>query len=167
MLPGKSTTPAKMLARSFHPGTTASTLVDPIAEAAAKTGALGSAGLIEAVGNAAAKWEFPLVVDPVLISKHGAPLMDQEAQRALAEHLVPRAFLLTPNLEEAAVLAGFPVTDLDSMRKAAEVLASRGAKNVRYASSEGHVSKMRSPSGVLAAACSTWFDSGTSAIISR
>jgi hydroxymethylpyrimidine kinase/phosphomethylpyrimidine kinase len=43
---------------------------------------------------------------------------------------MPRAFLLTPNLEEATVLAAFPVTDVASMRKAAERLASLGAKNV-------------------------------------
>jgi hydroxymethylpyrimidine/phosphomethylpyrimidine kinase len=86
--------------------------------------------VVEAVADAAKSFTFPLVIDPVMISKHGAPLMDAEAQRALAERLMPRAFLLTPNLEEATVLAGFPVTDLDSMRKAAEVLASRGAKNV-------------------------------------
>ena len=48
----------------------------------------------------------------------------------MAASLIPRAFLLTPNLEEAAVLAGFPVTDIASMRKAAEKLASLGAKNV-------------------------------------
>ena len=97
---------------------------------AAKTGALGNRAVVEAVAEAAKTFTFPLVIDPVMISKHGAPLMEEEAQRALAECLMPRAFLLTPNLEEATVLAGFPVTDVASMRKAAEALASRGAKNV-------------------------------------
>ncbi len=98
---------------------------------AAKIGALGNSAVVEAIAAAAAQsFTFPLVIDPVMISKHGAALMDEEAQRALATQLIPRAFLLTPNLEEAAVLAGFPVTDIASMRKAAEKLVSLGAKNV-------------------------------------
>ena len=97
---------------------------------AAKIGALGNIAVVEAVAAAAQGFTFPLVIDPVMISKHGAPLMDAEARRALATHLIPWAFLLTPNLEEAAVLAGFPVTDVASMRKAAEKLVSLGAKNV-------------------------------------
>lgn len=97
---------------------------------AAKIGALGNRAIVEAVAEAAKSFTFPLVIDPVMISKHGAPLMEEEAQRALSQCLLPRAFLLTPNLEEATVLAGFPVTDIASMRKAAEALASRGTKNV-------------------------------------
>lgn len=97
---------------------------------AAKIGALGNRAALEAVAAAAQNFTFPLVIDPVMISKHGARLMDNEGQRAMAACLIPRAFLLTPNLEEATVLAGFPVADIASMRKAAEKLASLGAKNV-------------------------------------
>jgi hydroxymethylpyrimidine/phosphomethylpyrimidine kinase len=97
---------------------------------AAKIGALGNRAMVEAVAAAAQAFAFPLVIDPVMISKHGARLMDQEGERTIAARLIPRAFLLTPNLEEATVLAGFPVTDIASMRKAAEKLASLGAKNV-------------------------------------
>ena len=97
---------------------------------AAKIGALGNRAVVEAVAAAAQSFTFPLVIDPVMISKHGAPLIEEAAQRALAACLIPRAFLLTPNLEEASVLAGFPVTDIASMRKAAEKLVSLGAKNV-------------------------------------
>ncbi len=97
---------------------------------AAKTGALGNAAVVEAVAAAAEKFKFPLVVDPIMIGKHGAALMDPEARQVLAERLLPRAFLLTPNLHEAAALAGFAVDDLVSMRRAAEKLVSLGAKNV-------------------------------------
>jgi len=97
---------------------------------AAKIGALGNRAVVEAVAAAAQTFTFPLVIDPVMISKHGASLMSEDAQRALAACLIPRAFLLTPNLEEATVLAGFPVTDIASMRRAAEKLVSLGAKNV-------------------------------------
>lgn len=97
---------------------------------AAKVGALGNQGAVEAVAAAAQKFTFPLVIDPVMISKHGAALIEEGAHRALIACLIPRAFLLTPNLEEAAALAGFPVNDVASMRKAAEKLVSLGAKNV-------------------------------------
>ena len=97
---------------------------------AAKIGALGNSAVVEAVAAAAQSFQFPLVIDPVMISKHGARLMDSEGQRAMIVCLIPRAFLLTPNLEEATVLVGFPVTGIASMRKAAEKLVSMGAKNV-------------------------------------
>jgi hydroxymethylpyrimidine/phosphomethylpyrimidine kinase len=97
---------------------------------AAKIGALGNSAVVEAVAAAAQSFTFPLVIDPVMISKHGVPLIEEGARRALVACLIPRAFLLTPNLEEATALAGFPVTDIASMRKAAEKLVLLGAKNV-------------------------------------
>jgi hydroxymethylpyrimidine/phosphomethylpyrimidine kinase len=97
---------------------------------AAKIGALGNSAVVEAVAAAAQSFTFPLVIDPVMISKHGARLMQEAAQQALAACLIPRAFVFTPNLEEATALAGFPVMDIPSMRKAAEKLALMGAKNV-------------------------------------
>jgi hydroxymethylpyrimidine/phosphomethylpyrimidine kinase len=97
---------------------------------AAKTGALGEAAVVSAVARAAAEFAFPLVVDPVMISKHGAPLMAAEARRALETELIPRAFLLTPNLHEASLLSGMEVTDLDSMRQAALRLHRMGARAV-------------------------------------
>jgi hydroxymethylpyrimidine/phosphomethylpyrimidine kinase len=84
---------------------------------AAKTGALGTVAIIEAV--AACSIKCPLVVDPVMISKHGAPLMDSTARDALRRLLLPKAALITPNLHEAAELAGMPVEDLVQMKEAA------------------------------------------------
>ena len=97
---------------------------------AAKIGALGNQAVVEAVASAAQTFTFPLVIDPVMISTHGPRLMDEEGQKAMSALLIPQAFLLTPNLAEAAVFAGFPVTDIASMRQAAEKLAALGAKNV-------------------------------------
>jgi hydroxymethylpyrimidine/phosphomethylpyrimidine kinase len=93
---------------------------------AAKTGALGNAAVMEAVADAVRETAFPLVVDPVMISKHGAPLGDI----ASFKQLIARAYLLTPNLHEASELVGFPVDDRDSMHRAAEVLIGMGARNV-------------------------------------
>jgi hydroxymethylpyrimidine/phosphomethylpyrimidine kinase len=105
-------------------------VLDDIPPQAAKTGALGSREVVQAVAEAAERFSFPLVVDPVMISKHGARLLDEDACRVLMDRLIPRAFLLMPNLDEAAALAGFPVDDRNSMSRAAEKLASLGAANV-------------------------------------
>jgi hydroxymethylpyrimidine kinase/phosphomethylpyrimidine kinase len=66
----------------------------------------------------------------VMASKNGATMLDEPARRILVEKLLPRAFLVTPNLEEAAALASIPVDDLDSMAHAAEKLRSMGSRNV-------------------------------------
>jgi hydroxymethylpyrimidine/phosphomethylpyrimidine kinase len=107
-----------------------SAVIQDIPPQAAKTGALGSREVVQAVAEAAETFSFPLVVDPVMISKHGARLLDEDAWRFLMERLIPRAFLLMPNLDEAAMLAGFAVDDRASMLRAAEKLASMGAANV-------------------------------------
>jgi hydroxymethylpyrimidine/phosphomethylpyrimidine kinase len=105
-------------------------VIEDIPPQAAKAGALGSREVVETVAREAERFAFPLVVDPVMISKHGTHLIDPDAIHALVECLIPRAFLLTPNLDEAAALAGFAVEDRDAMVRAAEKLASLGAVNV-------------------------------------
>ena len=105
-------------------------VISDILPAAAKTGALGSRAVVEAVASAAVGFGFPLVVDPVMISKHGVPLASVSAFDALRESLLPRSFLLMPNLAEAEALAGFPVRTVADMERAARVLAKMGARNV-------------------------------------
>ena len=95
--------------------------------AAAKTGALGTAELIRAVAERAERFSFPLVVDPVMVSKHGDPLIDGDAVAALREHLLPRATLLTPNRHEAARLLGREVGTVDQAEDAARALVDLGA----------------------------------------
>lgn len=101
-------------------------VVDDIPPCAAKTGALGNSAVLEAVAEAAKGFRFPLVVDPVMISKQGARLIETASMGRLIE----RAYLLTPNIPEAAELVGFPVEDRASMHRAAEVLIGMGARNV-------------------------------------
>lgn len=95
---------------------------------AAKTGALGATRMIQAV--ASLDLRCPLVVDPVMISKHGAPLMEADARESLIRDLLPKAFLATPNLHEAAAITGREVTDLDTMKRAADKIAALGARAV-------------------------------------
>jgi hydroxymethylpyrimidine/phosphomethylpyrimidine kinase len=88
---------------------------------AVKTGALGTAAIIDAV--CACAIECPLVIDPVMISKHGAALIDAHAREALRRLIAAKATLVTPNLHEAAELAGMPLEDPDQMRAAAVRIA--------------------------------------------
>lgn len=91
---------------------------------AAKTGALGSAAIVEAVASAIGG--VLLVVDPVMISKHGAPLIAAEAAEALRRRLFPMALLITPNLHEAAALTGLAVETEEQMIAAARQLLALG-----------------------------------------
>jgi len=105
-------------------------VLDDLPVAAAKTGALGSAEMIAAVAAEAAKFKFPLVVDPVMISKHGTPLMAAAAGETLKSKLFPHAFLITPNLDEAAALTGRSVDSLATMKDAARALSDLGPRYV-------------------------------------
>ncbi|MBT2569868.1 bifunctional hydroxymethylpyrimidine kinase/phosphomethylpyrimidine kinase [Planococcus sp. ISL-110] len=99
--------------------------------AALKTGMLFEPGIIR--GTAAAIRQFgwnTLVVDPVMIAKGGASLLQQEAVEALKVHLLPLAFLVTPNIPEAQALTGIAITDSVSRRRAAQRILSMGAESV-------------------------------------
>ncbi len=97
---------------------------------AAKTGALGNERIVRGVARCAKRFRFPLVVDPVMISKHGAPLLERNAVRILIKELLPHAALVTPNLYEAEVLSGIKVRDLESMEKAARIITGFGPRAV-------------------------------------
>ena len=95
---------------------------------AVKTGALGSSEIIEAVAAALEEHALPSpVVDPVMISKHGDPLLDLESVGALKARLFPKARLVTPNLHEAAALLGRAVESEEAMRDAARAVCDLGA----------------------------------------
>ena len=105
-------------------------LLEDIPPVAAKTGALGSAAVAGAVARAAEKFAFPLVVDPVMISKHGQALLSRRAGRIIREELLPRAALVTPNVPEAEALTGIPIRAADDVRRAACKLRELGARAV-------------------------------------
>jgi len=107
-----------------------SAVIADIPPAAAKTGALGNREIIQAVAALARDFRFPLVVDPVLISKRGATLLEDNALETLKTFLLPHAFLLTPNLDEASLLAGMEIRDLAGMREAARKIAALGPQAV-------------------------------------
>jgi hydroxymethylpyrimidine/phosphomethylpyrimidine kinase len=97
----------------------------------AKTGALGKADIIEAVSYAVKELGLaPLVVDPVMVSRHGSVLVAPDAVDAMRKRMVPLATLLTPNLHEAAALCGREVQSEAGMADAARALCDLGAKAV-------------------------------------
>lgn len=97
---------------------------------AAKTGALGNAALVRAVAKTAKFFEFPLVVDPVMVSKHGSRLLSAEAEQAIKNELIPRATLVTPNIPEAEALTGMRVQSEQDMRDAAAKMREIGCHAV-------------------------------------
>ena len=103
-------------------------------------GMLGTEKVAKAVAEFLAKAGLPhIVLDPILKSSSGADLLDPAGTRILIEKLIPIAELVTPNLDEAAALTGFPVTNLAEMREAAGRLHSLGAANVVVTG--GHLDK--------------------------
>ena len=105
-------------------------VLEDIPPQAGKTGSLGNRAIVEAVAAEARSFSFPLVVDPVMLSKHGARLLDEDAARAMREKLLDCTFLLTPNIHEAEALSGVRIDSLDDARRAAARLAEMGPKAV-------------------------------------
>jgi hydroxymethylpyrimidine/phosphomethylpyrimidine kinase len=107
-------------------------VLDDIGADALKTGMLHDAAVIETVAaviseRAAA---VPLVVDPVMVAKGGAPLIEEGAIDTLKRLLLPRAAVLTPSLPEAEILAGHTIGDLAAMRATARELLALGCRAV-------------------------------------
>ena len=106
-------------------------VVTDIGADAAKTGMLASAPVVEAVADAVREVALAnLVVDPVSVSKHGHPLLAEEAVGALRDRILPLAALVTPNLPEAALLAGFPVHTIEEMERSGRAILDMGAGSV-------------------------------------
>jgi len=106
-------------------------VLDDIGADAVKTGMLGSAEAVQAVAAALGQRDgIPLVVDPVMVAKGGARLLDDAAVEALRRDLLPLATLLTPNVPEAEALTGLTITDHAAARRAAQALLGLGAAAV-------------------------------------
>ncbi|HWB86494.1 MAG TPA: bifunctional hydroxymethylpyrimidine kinase/phosphomethylpyrimidine kinase [Bryobacteraceae bacterium] len=105
-------------------------LLEDMPPGAVKTGALGSAEMARAVAQAARGFHFPLVVDPVMVSTHGEPLLNDAATAVLRDELLPLAALVMPNVAEAGVLSGLSIRSLDDMRDAALRICEMGARAV-------------------------------------
>jgi len=115
-------------------------LVSDFTVAAVHIGMLGDEEVTGTVADFLQRSKLPhVVLDPIIKSSSGADLLNSAGIRVLVENLLPLAELVTPNLDEAAVLAGIAVTNLDEMRQAAAKLHALGAANVVVTG--GHLDK--------------------------
>jgi hydroxymethylpyrimidine/phosphomethylpyrimidine kinase len=120
----------------------ADAVFDDLRVAAVKTGMLASAPVIETVAKALRDHRPPhYVVDPVMISKTGFPLLRPEAISALAELLLPLASLVTPNVHEARALTGLEVRTPAEAAAAGRKLVDAGARAVLVKG--GHLEEQR------------------------
>jgi len=107
-------------------------VMDDIGADVIKIGMLGSAEIVQAVAEALRQHApgVPLVLDPVMVAKGGARLLDDAATDALRHGLLPRATLLTPNIPEAEALTGRAIHDHATARQALQALIDLGASAV-------------------------------------
>jgi hydroxymethylpyrimidine/phosphomethylpyrimidine kinase len=107
-------------------------VLDDLGADAIKTGMLHDAAVIETMTAVLAERapNVPLVLDPVMVAKGGAPLIQTDAIETLKRRLVPRAAVLTPNLPEAEILCSRTIGDLAAMREAARALLGLGCRAV-------------------------------------
>ncbi len=116
--------------------------------AATKTGMLSSAPIIDLVARKVEAWKMqPLVVDPVMISKSGYPLLKPEAIATLRERLLPLATLVTPNAHEAAHLADLKIETIDDLYEAARRIKAMGPQAVLVKG--GHLTREQEAVDVL------------------
>lgn len=112
--------------------------------AAVRIGMLGNAKVVKAVADflsrRSGKAKLPnVVLDPIVKSSSGTELLDTSGIKLLIERLIPLADAITPNVDEAAVLTGLKVTDLEEMRAAAAKLHQMGS--VAMVITGGHLEK--------------------------
>jgi hydroxymethylpyrimidine/phosphomethylpyrimidine kinase len=115
-------------------------LVSDVTIEAVHIGMLGDAGVVQAVADFLGQARLPhLVLDPILESSSGTALLDPAGTKLMIEKLLPLSEVVTPNLEEASVLTGRRVTNLDQMKAVASNLHALGAANVVVTG--GHLEK--------------------------
>lgn len=125
---------------------------------AIKSGMLGDAAMIEAVAEVIAGAGRPAVIDPVMVAKGGAALLDPYAVGALKDALIPLASLLTPNAPEAAALTGLEVATTADLQRAGERLLAMGAGAVLMKG--GHIRGERLVDLLITPVGETRFESG-------
>ncbi len=106
-------------------------VMDDLDIKAIKTGALFDENIVKTVADLVSEFpEIPLVIDPVMVAKGGAKLLSDAAIDLMIKALLPLADLITPNLEEAAVITGQSINSKDDMCQAAQAIQQLGAKHV-------------------------------------
>ncbi|MDA0902007.1 MAG: bifunctional hydroxymethylpyrimidine kinase/phosphomethylpyrimidine kinase [Proteobacteria bacterium] len=107
-------------------------ILDDIAIDVIKIGMVGNAQIIQALDEILTKkaQNIPVILDPILISTGGNPLLEERALNCFKTQLIPHSFLITPNAIEAGLLCGIKISDVNDMEMAAKELIKLGASNV-------------------------------------
>jgi hydroxymethylpyrimidine/phosphomethylpyrimidine kinase len=130
------------------------TVFDDLDISAAKTGMLSSAGVIETVAGYLSDVNVSnLVVDPVMISKSGFKLLADDAVAVLRDRLLPLALVATPNLHEAALLAGFDIEDVSGMKRWSSKVGTHHLRAAQMSCSTGRRFGSSRPGRFLQEAC--------------
>ncbi|HEV8264512.1 MAG TPA: bifunctional hydroxymethylpyrimidine kinase/phosphomethylpyrimidine kinase [Gemmatimonadales bacterium] len=115
--------PAALVARQID------ALADDLPPQAVKSGMLGATELVDIVAAGIARHRFPhYVLDPVMVATSGDRLLAPEAEALIARRLVPLAALVTPNIDEAAILVQEEVRTPAGMEQAGRALVKLGAR---------------------------------------
>ena len=102
-------------------------VVEDMGVDAAKTGMLSNSRIIKTVASTLEKYEFPVVVDPVMIAKGGAHLLREEAMDDMMNYIIPVATVITPNRYEAERISGIKIKGKEDAKNAARKIAKMGA----------------------------------------
>lgn len=106
-------------------------LADDFDIKAAKTGMVADSEIMNCVADNLEKYDFgKIVIDPVISTKHGNTLMDDDSYNTFINRLVPLADVITPNFYEQKKLTGLELNDIEEVKKGAKMLQEMGAKNV-------------------------------------
>ncbi len=106
-------------------------VVEDIGVDAVKIGMLATPDIVRVVADAIARHALPhVVLDPVMVATSGDALIEHETIAALVRELFPLAQVITPNLDEAALLLGRPIDTIDALEHAADDLLALGARAV-------------------------------------
>lgn len=117
--------PARFVARQIN------AVISDIGVDAIKTGMLANARIVKTVSRILrCLGETKIIIDPVMMAKGGALLLEKAAYPVLKRELIPLAFIITPNLHEAAALTGNTTESVSRMKKAARAIHLMGARNV-------------------------------------
>ena len=98
---------------------------------AAKTGMLSNKSIIETVAEKIQQYKIDkLVVDPVMVAESGDRLLQEKAEKTLIEKLLPFAYLITPNVYEAEIIADMKISSLEDAKQACKKIYKMGTKNI-------------------------------------
>jgi hydroxymethylpyrimidine/phosphomethylpyrimidine kinase len=123
-------------------------VINDIGVDAVKIGMLSTKEIVSSVAAKVKEYGLKnIVLDPVMVAKGGDMLLRSDARETLIEKLLPHAFIVTPNIPEAEVMAGIKISTIEDMKGAAKKIKSLGPENVLIKG--GHLDRSSDATDVL------------------